>query len=98
MALMGVVKLGLGVIAASFGVLSCVLWWLSAKAEVLDGDVPADQDGEFVVTHRGREVAVIASARKQSRLSAMAAVAASLAALAQVALVIIQVLDELNNV
>jgi hypothetical protein len=89
MDLMSGVKLALGVTAAVFGVASCVLWWISADVEVLEPDVPKDQDGEFFVNHKGRQVAVVASARKQSRISGRAAICASIAALAQVVLVVI---------
>ena len=87
---LGIVKVLFGSAAAIFGVASCVLWFASTRAEVLFSDAPS---GNTALTYHvdGREIELVSSMMKQSRISAWAASCAAIAALMQVFLTLIQI-------
>lgn len=69
----------LSVIAGAF---SCFYWLRSANAEVLLSDAEGTDDMTYEIN--GRDVAMVGTARKQSRLSAHAAVLAAIATSLQI--------------
>lgn len=87
---LGIVKVLCGSAAAIFGLASCVLWFASTRAEVLFSDAPS---GNTALSYHvdDREIELVSSTMKQSRISARAAICAAIAALMQVVLTVIQV-------
>ncbi|MGG5223470.1 hypothetical protein [Pseudomonas syringae pv. coryli] len=92
MVVLGVIKILCGSAAAVFGLVSCVLWFASTKADVLLSDAPR---GNTALSYHvdNREIDLISSTVKQSKISASAAICAAIAAFMQVVLTVIQVIE-----
>ncbi|MCH5548247.1 hypothetical protein L6227_02910 [Pseudomonas syringae pv. syringae] len=90
MVVLGVIKILCGSAAAIFGLVSCLLWFKSTRAEVLLSDAPK---GNTALSYHvdNREIELISSMAKQSKISASAAICAAIAAFMQVILTVIQV-------